>query len=94
MKNVLRLFLYMKSENVKVTQSCATLYNSMDYTVHGILQARILEWVAIPFSRASSQPRTEAGSPSLWVDSLPAELPGKPPICICCLVTKSCPILM
>ena len=29
----------------------------MDYTVHGILQARILEWVAVPFSRASSQPR-------------------------------------
>ena len=29
----------------------------MDYTVHGILQVRILEWVAIPFSRGSSQPR-------------------------------------
>ena len=29
----------------------------MDYTVHGILQARILEWVAIPFSRESSQPK-------------------------------------
>jgi len=29
----------------------------MDYTVHGILQARILEWVAFPFSRGSSQPR-------------------------------------
>ena len=29
----------------------------MDYTVHGILQARILEWVAFPFSRQSSQPR-------------------------------------
>ena len=29
----------------------------MDYTLHGILQARILEWVAIPFSRGSSQPR-------------------------------------
>ena len=34
---------------VKVTQLCPT-----DYTVHGILQARILEWVAIPFSRGSS----------------------------------------
>ena len=42
---------------VKVTQSCLTLCNPMDYTVHGILQARILEWVAIPFSRESSQPR-------------------------------------
>jgi len=42
---------------VNVTQSCSTLCDPMDYTVHGILQARILEWVAIPFSRGSSQPR-------------------------------------
>ena len=42
---------------VKVAQSCLTLCNPMDYTVHAILQARILEWVAIPFSRGSSQPR-------------------------------------
>ena len=42
---------------VKVTQSCLTLCDPMDYyTVHGILQARILEWVAISFSRGSSQP--------------------------------------
>ena len=43
--------------NVKVTQWCPTLYDSVDYTVHGILQARILEWVVFPFSRGSSQPR-------------------------------------
>ena len=42
---------------VKVTQSCSTLCDPMDYTVHGILQARMLEWVAFPFSRASSQTR-------------------------------------
>ena len=42
---------------VKVTQSCLTLYDPMDYIVHGILQARILEWGAFPFSRGSSQPR-------------------------------------
>ena len=42
---------------VKVTQSCPTLCDPMDYTIHGILQARILEWVAIPFSRGYSQPR-------------------------------------
>ena len=42
---------------VKVSQSCPALCNPMDYTVHGILQARILEWVADPFSRGSSQPR-------------------------------------
>ena len=42
---------------VKVVQSCPTLWDPMDYTVHGILQAKILEWVAVPFSRVSSQPR-------------------------------------
>ena len=41
----------------KKWKSCMTLCNPMDYTVHGILQARILEWVAIPFSRGSSQPK-------------------------------------
>ena len=44
---------------VKVTQSCLTLCNAMDCTVHGIPQARILEWVAFPFSRGSSQPRDQ-----------------------------------
>ena len=39
---------------VKVAQSCPTLCNPMDYTVHGILQARILEWVVFPFSRVSN----------------------------------------
>ena len=38
-------------------QSCLTLCDPMDYTVLGILQVRILQWVAIPFSRGSSQPR-------------------------------------
>ena len=42
---------------VKVAQSCPTLWEPMDNTVHGILQARILEWVAFPFCRGSSQPR-------------------------------------
>ena len=42
---------------VKVTHSCPTLYDPMDYTVHGILKSRILEWIAILFSRGSSQPR-------------------------------------
>ena len=44
---------------VKVAQLCPTPCDPIDYTVHGILQARILEWVAIPFSRASSQPRNQ-----------------------------------
>ena len=97
------------------------VYNALRphrYTVHGILQARILEWVVVPFSKISSQPRDwtqvsliaggfftswanreaweywsgwpipspadlsypriELGSPALQVDSLPAELQGKP----------------
>ena len=47
------------SVKVKVAQWCPTLCDCDpgDYTVHGILQARILEWVAFPFSRGSSQPR-------------------------------------
>ena len=43
----------------KVAQSCPTLCDSVYHTVHGILQARILEWVAFPFSRGSSQPRDQ-----------------------------------
>ena len=42
---------------VKVAQSCPTVCDRMDYIVQGILQARILEWVAVPFSRRSSQHR-------------------------------------
>ena len=44
---------------VKVAQSHPTLCDPMVYTVHGILQARILEWVAFPFYRESSQPRDQ-----------------------------------
>ena len=44
---------------VKVAQSCLTLCDPMDYTVHGILQTRIPEWVAFPFFRGSSQPRDQ-----------------------------------
>ena len=47
------------SEWVKVTQSSLTLCNPMDYIVHGILEARIPEWVAFLFSRGSSQPRDQ-----------------------------------
>ena len=44
---------------VKIAQSCLTLCDPMDYAVYGILQARILEWVAFPFSSGSSQPRDQ-----------------------------------
>ena len=52
----------MKENESEVAQSCPTLWDTMDYSLlgsslHGILQARILEWVAISFSRGASQPR-------------------------------------
>ena len=50
----------------------------MDYTVHGILQAWILEWAAFTFSRGSSQFRDRTQSSTLQVDSIPAEPQGKP----------------
>ena len=50
---------FHKKGKGKVAQLCPTLCDPMDYIVHGILQARILEWVAFPFSRGSSQPRDQ-----------------------------------
>ena len=44
---------------VKVAQSCPALCNLVDYTVHGILQSRILEYFPFPFSRESFQPRDQ-----------------------------------
>jgi len=58
MWNVIYLRFDMSEKvKVKVTQLCPTLCDPMDYTGHGILQARILEWIAVSFSRGSSQPR-------------------------------------
>ena len=61
----------------EVAQSCPTLCDPADCSppgssVHGILQARILEWVAISFSRGSSQPRSRTQA-----DALTSEPPGK-----------------
>ena len=50
----------------------------MDYTVHGTLQARILEWVAVPFSRGSSQPRDQTQVSHTADGSFTAEPQGKP----------------
>ena len=63
-------------------QACLTLCDPVDcsppgFSVHGILQARVLEWVAISSSRGSSDPGIEPGSPALQVGSLPSEPPGK-----------------
>ena len=70
----------VKSESVsRSALSCLTLCDPMDSnspgpSVHGIYQARILQWVAIPFSTGSSDPGTERKTPTLQADSLPSEL--------------------
>ena len=46
-----RILSMVVKVKVKLTQPCPALSNSMDYTVHGTLQARILEWAAVLFSR-------------------------------------------
>ena len=71
--------LEIKWSEVKVAQLCLTTCDPMVYKVHGILQAKILEWVTFLFSRGSSQPRdrTEV-SQIAGRFFLPAEPPGKP----------------
>ena len=64
-------------------QSCLTLCDPMDYSLPGssvleILQAKILEWVAMPSSRDLLDPGMEPGSPAWQADSSPSEPPGKP----------------
>ena len=63
---------------VKVAQLCLTLCDPMDCTVQGILQARLLEWVAFPFSRGSSQLRNRTQVSCIAGEFLPAEPQGKP----------------
>ena len=59
------------------SESCLVVSDSLLLTVYGILQARILEQVAFPFSRDLPNPGIESRSPSLQLDSLPAEPLGK-----------------
>ena len=65
-------------ESETESHSVVTLCDPMDYTVHGILQVRILEWVAVLFSRELPNPKIKPRSPTLQADSLPSEAPGKP----------------
>ena len=62
---------------MKAAHLCLTLCDPLDHTVHGILQATILKWVAFPFSRGSSQSRDQIQVSHIAV-SLPAEPQGKP----------------
>ena len=66
--------------------NCLTLCDPMDYSppgssVHGILQARIMEWAAIPFSGDLPDPGIKPRSPTLQADALTSEPPGKPNGC-------------
>ena len=85
--NILRLlrsclkFLRAVCMHTKSLRLCPTLCNPMDHSllgssVHGILQARILEWVAMPSFRGSFQPRDWTGCPELQADSLPLSHQG------------------
>ena len=65
-----------------VAQSCPALCNPMNWSLlgsslHGIFQDRLLEWVAIPFSRDLPNPGIKLRSPASQADSLPSEPPGK-----------------
>ena len=67
---------------VLVTQLCPTLCNPTDcsppgFSVNGIFQARILQWIAYSFSRDLPNPGIEPGFPALQAESLPSESPGK-----------------
>ena len=67
----------------EVAQSCPALCDPMDHnlagsSVHGIFQAKVLEWVAISFSRGSSWPGIESRSPALWAAALLSEPLGRP----------------
>ena len=75
-----------------VAQSCPILCNPMDCSppgssVHRILQARILEWVVIPFPRGIPEPGIKSESPALQVISFPSEPLGKPQFCHVSCVT-------
>ena len=81
----------------KVSQSCLTLCDPINSTVHGILQVRILEWVALPFPRGSSQSRDQTQVSCIagrffisWAMYLKDQLKMKytdraPYICVLCL---------
>ena len=60
---------WFRYTHVKVAQSFLTLWDPMDYKLHGILQVRVLEWVAVPFSRASFQPKdqTQVSRVAGWI---------------------------
>ena len=85
---------------MKLAQSCLTLWDLMDcsppgFSIHGILQARILEWAAIPFSRGSSRPRDQTqashvarGLFTVWATREALKTQGHLLLCVCYLVPE------
>ena len=76
------LLLFSRESESEVAQSCPTLCDPIDCSlsgssVHGIFQARVLEWIAIPFPGHLPDPGIEPGSPTLQADALLSEPPGK-----------------
>ena len=76
-------FIHRGGSTYVVTQLCPTPYNPINwslpgFSVHEILWARILQWVAIPSPEDLFNSGIEPGSPALQADSLPSESPGKP----------------
>ena len=76
-RNPCNYYTLMKVKG-KVAQSCLTLCDPMDCTIYGILQIRILEWVAFPFSRGSSQFRNQTQVSCLAGGFFMTEPPGTP----------------
>ena len=75
--------MYMLVVGVLVARSCPTFcdpvgFRLLGFFAHGLLRARILEWVAISFSRGLPDPGIKHASPALQADSLLSEPPGKP----------------
>ena len=92
-KTTMRQILYHLSHQGSLVGLDMVVYLSGS-SVYGILQSRILEWVAILCSRGSSRSRDQPRSPALQADSLPSEPPAKPHNSLCYTVNHCClPIL-
>ena len=71
--------LIVKVKSLSRVRLCDPMDCSLQSSsVYGIFQARVLEWVAVSFSRDLPNPRIEPGSPTLQADALLSELPRKP----------------
>ena len=82
MLRLLHDYIHLHSSESETGQSCPILCNPVDCSlqgssIHGILQARILEWVAIPFSKRSSHPRDWTRVSQIAGSALPSEPSGK-----------------